>query len=121
MANLESVALRQFFQIVRKRLRPGYARALKEDRDDRDIPLQRRADFDANEIVGIVETPRTVLIFRVEPIRPDDRQQRAALGDLLAQHAHEIGAEGNSIDIHEQDVLPEIGLQPVEYSARVTR
>src|SRR5271166_5913064 len=51
----------QLLEAVRQFLGPRHVRAVDEDRDDRNAALKRRLDFDAHEIVGVVETTPVIL------------------------------------------------------------
>ena len=113
MADIQSVTLRELFNVLGLLIGFWNARAAEQDRYDWDVTLKGRRDLDANEIAPIVQTTVTVFITRVEPIGSDHRQQHAALGDLLAQDLDEIHPERDGVHVHEQKLTAELALEPV--------
>src|SRR5262245_55024724 len=119
MPNVKPIALRQLLQVVRQYLSLWNPTAFQEDRDNWDIALQRSRDLYANKIVGIVQSPCSVVVSCLKPIGSNDGQQHTALGDLIAEHTHEIDAKRNAIDVHEQHFFPEIDPETVKDASRM--
>src|SRR5882672_12835839 len=92
---------------------------MHEYRDDQLVLFERGRDLDADEVVGLVEPPGTLVIARVEPALTDDRQQHIAFRDLLLQHAYEVAPWRNAVDVHEEFVAWKHLLQTVEQAAGV--
>jgi len=85
-----------------------------------DYPLalvQRRGDLDADEIIGIVEPPCAGRVARVDPTLADDGEHDIALGDAFVEHAHEVEARRDIVDVEKELLRLEYVLQPVEQTA----
>jgi len=47
--------------------------------------LKRRRDFDAHEVVRVIQATVSMLITRIGPVWSNDREQHAAFCDFLVQ------------------------------------
>jgi hypothetical protein len=74
MPELDRLAVRQRFQIVREFGEVRHRGAIDQNRDDEHFVLEGRRYFDAHEVFWIVEAPMSFCIFRVEPVAADDGQ-----------------------------------------------
>ena len=61
--------------------------------DHRDVALKRRRDFDADEIVRIIEPPASAVVTHIQPSRSDDGEQDIAPSDRLAYDFDEVHTE----------------------------
>ena len=76
------------------------------------------ADFISIDVVRRVVKPRVfVIVPRVEPARPDHRDERDARGDLLIERFHEVDAWLDGVDVHEQLLAVEMLQQSVVEAA----
>ena len=77
------------------------------------------ADFDLhpNVVRRVVEPRVSVIVPRVEPARPDHRDERDARGDLLIERFHEVNAWLDGVDVHEQLLVVEMLQQSVVEAA----
>jgi hypothetical protein len=69
MPELNRLAVRERFQIVREFGEVRHRSAIDQNRDDEHFVLEGRRYFDAHEIVRIVEAPMSFCIFRVQQLR----------------------------------------------------
>ena len=79
--------------------------ALNQDRDYRDVPVERGCDFQAHEIIGIVEAACAGFVARLQPLVPDDCEQHMALVDALLDCISKIRSELDRVDVLEQMLL----------------
>lgn len=91
-----------------------------QDRDDQHPPHAESADYlPTHPVVGVVETSTTVLL-RVQPIRPDDRQQHVAAGESIVQGFCELlaGADSGMIEPDRPTpvVVRELAMKPARMS-----
>src|SRR5437764_733971 len=96
--DLGGVAERQILQRCGKRSGLWDARMINQDRDDRNVPVESRLDFDPHQI-GLIAcaAPRPV----TDPARPDDRQQDVALAQDGTQVLAVIYAVGDAVNVQE--------------------
>src|SRR5262245_38889369 len=113
MADIQSIALRKFLEVLGKLFGVWDSRPVEEDRDYRNVSLQRRGNFDANEIFWIIQAAASLFVFSSYPVWPNDREQHVALGNFLTQDLGEIYSKWDIVDIHEQQVRPELIYQPI--------
>ena len=92
---------------------------MHQDGNYRDIPLQSRGGFEAHEIGGIVEPALTGFIFRIQPSRPDHRQQDAARSHIVIDDFTKIEPRLDRGNIHENRAVPEPAAQIVIETARL--
>jgi hypothetical protein len=71
--------------------RQGHHRFVDEHRHDADVPAERRACFDANEVLGIVQ-PALARAVGGEPSGPDDDDQHLARPHGALDRVDEIEA-----------------------------
>ena len=89
-----------------------HGRVVDQHRDDALLAFERGQDLDAYEVVRVVEAAIAGLIARVDPARADDGEQNVGLADLPVEHGHEIVAGLDiALDVHEQRVAAELGLE----------
>jgi hypothetical protein len=79
-----------------------HARLVHQHRDNPLAQLERGFDFDTHEIIGVVEAPAAALVGGVEPVVADHRQHRVALRHLRFQHADEVFAGRDIVDVDEK-------------------
>jgi hypothetical protein len=72
-----------------------------EHRDDADLAGERRADFDAHEVIGQVE-PAPTFVGRADPCGSDDGNQRHAGAHGALDVRHEIHADADLADVAEE-------------------
>src|SRR5205085_1417497 len=74
-------------------------------------------DLDSDEVGRVVQAalafPRPVLVADVQPGIPDHGQQDVALGDRPAEVLTEIDPKRDCVNVHEDVVTPEVGVQAV--------
>jgi hypothetical protein len=80
---------------------------------------KRRLDFNAHEIVGILEPPFSGAIARIDPALADHRQKNVAFTDALVQHADEIETRCDIVNVQKQLLRMEYVLQPVKKTAGI--
>src|SRR4029077_1678705 len=119
MSDIKSVSQRQSFQVIRELIGLRNMGALQEDWNDADAAFQRGPNLDAHEVIGLLQAPLILLVTCIEPTRTDDRQQRITLRYLFSEHLDEVGTERNRVNIHEQEIAPELPLQSVMHPASV--
>ncbi len=107
----------RFRQLIRMR----HARLVHQHRDNPLAKLERGLDFDAHEVIGIVEASAAVLIGGVEPVVADHRQHRVALRHLRFQHADEVFTGRDIVDVYEKPLGRERLLQTTEERLRESR
>ena len=107
----------RFGQLIRVR----HTRLVHQHRDNPLTLLERGFDFDAHEIVGIVEASAAVLIGGAEPVVANHRQHRVALRHLRFQHADEVFTGRDIVHVHEEPLGRERLLQTTEKRLREPR
>ena len=111
--NLDGLPAGEFLQAVRKLAGLRHRRPVDKDRNDRNVALQRRLDFDADEVVRVVEATTVLTVGARDPVLADDGQERVALADPVGKHVDEITPGRDRVDV-EKDVLPsEAARQPI--------
>src|SRR5262245_35466270 len=121
MTDIEPVAEGKLFQFFWQLTRLRHLGAIQQDRDDRNVALKGRTDFDSHKIVRVIQAAVAIFITRIEPVGSDHREQHVTLGDLLAEHLDKVDPQSDGVDIHEQEVAAELPFQPIMHSASVAR
>ena len=99
-----------------------HQRAVDQDRDEQDLPLQRGLDLEPDEVVGVVQAPRSVRGGDVEPLLADQGEQDVARPDGVGDGLDEVVTELDGVDVLEDLVRPEpLGEAVVEPARRVRR
>jgi hypothetical protein len=62
VANVEAITPGQSLEIIGEFAGLRYRRAIKQDRNDRDIALERGRNFDANKVILVVQAPTPLLV-----------------------------------------------------------
>jgi hypothetical protein len=106
---------------LRKLLEARHAGLTDQHRNHSLVPFQGQFDFDADEIIRIIEPSVSVLIHRIEPTWTDDRQQRVALPNLLVQSLEEVDSRSDTVDVHEQVFRLKRLPQPIKQAPRIAR
>jgi hypothetical protein len=88
---------------------------MQEGPQSRTWPHARKScfQFDANEIVRILEAPLALAVARISPPRPDDSQYHGAVPNHLVKVTAKILPQRDRIHILEHAHLAELGYQPV--------
>src|ERR1700730_677382 len=124
MRQFNTIAISQLLEFIWQLLGGWHLGATHQNRNNRDIALQGRSGFDANEIRGVVETARPALVFRVEPLQANNYQKHATFGDALFYRLAKVASRLDGGDIHEYRVfaklLDQIVKQTTSLSLRVT-
>ena len=121
MPELDRLAVRERFQIVREFGEVRHRGAVDQNRDDEHFVLKGRRYFDAHEIVRIVEAPMPFCIFRVQPVAADDGQQHVARPHRNVDLGDEVETRRDRVHVHEQVIGGELLRQPVVEPARRAR
>lgn len=74
-AELDRLTSRQRLQAGRQVGGAGHAGPVHQDRDDADTAGQRGLDLQADEILGVVQAPPSVLVGDSQPPLADDRDE----------------------------------------------
>src|SRR5262249_9621588 len=119
MTDIEPVAEGKLFQFLRQLTRLRHLGAIQQDRDDGNVALEGRPDFDSHKIVRVIQAAVAFFITRIEPVWADHREQHVTLGDLLAEHLDKVDPQRDGVDVHEQEVAAELPFQPIVHSASV--
>jgi hypothetical protein len=124
MRQLDTVAISEFLEPLWQVFGGRHPGGPHQNRNNRDIPPQGGSGFDANEIRGIVETPCSALVFRIEPFWAHYYQEHATLGDAFFNRFTEVASRFDAGHIHKYHVfaemLDEIVKQTTSLSLRVT-
>ena len=72
--------------------------------------MKRRRDLNTHEVVRVVQPTFAFPITRIGPVWSNNREQRAALGDLLVHHFGKVRAKRDRINVHEQEIVPQFAL-----------
>jgi hypothetical protein len=67
-----------------------------------------------------VEPLSALLVRGGQPLSSNDRQERLARGDAPFDDVNEVGSGVNATHIHEDELVAELGLQPVKQAPRLT-
>src|SRR5580704_12429130 len=94
--------------------------AIEQYWNDRDVAKQCGRDLDADEIIRIVEPTMAVVVEHIGPVRANDREQRVALGNFVAQNLDEIHPERHGVNVHEKEIGAKLSLQPVTHAPGMT-
>jgi hypothetical protein len=73
MCQAHGLALGQRLHRLWQLIGGRYPRLAYEHRDHALALLQSRFDFDADKVIGVVQSPRALLVARVEPTFSDHR------------------------------------------------
>jgi hypothetical protein len=84
----------QRLQTVRQFILVRNGRAIDENRDDTNVPLESGFDFNTQIVVWIFYTPSIMLVGNGKPFLAYDRNKDGALSDMLRQNLYEIDARG---------------------------
>ena len=87
--------------------------------DDAHAALERLRNLEAHEVARRVEPASAVLARDRQPPFADDRQQDAALPDLLVDHRGEVVAALDVVEVHERLIVAEAAGEHVEQAAGV--
>ena len=117
-AELERLAAHEPRKAVGQLVRPRHPCAIHEDRDDAHIARQRRFDFQADEVVGVVEPPPAALVGDRQPLVADQGQQHITRSDSRGDRRHEVVAQGDRVDVLEDLRVAEPLVEPVVQPAR---
>jgi hypothetical protein len=121
MADVEPVSRCQLPEVRGQLVGLWHPRTVQEDRDYRNIALQRGCDLDAHEVMRIIKAAVSIVVARVEPIWANQSDQCITLRDLLAQNPNEVRAERNSVNVHEQEIAAELLRESVVNAPGVAR
>ena len=113
MRNLDRLPAGEALQDVGQIHRLGHRRAVDENGNDRDFPLECRRDLDADEIVGIIEATPVLIVDTRSPMLADDGNERVAFSHALGQDVNEIAARWNGVDIEEDVVTAKAAGEPI--------
>src|SRR5262249_8428110 len=119
--NIEPVAEGKLFQFLRQLIRLRHLGAIQQDRDDGNVALKGRPDFDSHKIVRVIQAAVVIFITRIQPVGSDHREQHVTLGDLLAERLDQVDPQRDGVDVHEQEVAAELSFQPIVHSASMAR
>lgn len=121
MAETNCVAPREGAQSFGQILLARHLGIVNQHRDHPDAAAERRLQFNADEILGIVETARAGLVGRVEPSPADHRKHDVAGRHLLIEHLDEIEPGLDRVDIHEQLAGGKVIFKTVEQTSGKAR
>ncbi len=109
MAELTPVAIGQITQIFRQLVGARNGSTAHQHRYDRDIPLQRRSNFQTNEIQWVIKAAVPRLIPGVDPARTDHCQEYTASGDILVDALAKVLSQLDTGHVDENPVRAELG------------
>jgi hypothetical protein len=95
--------------------------ALHEHRDHPDAAAQGGLDFEADEVVRIVEPAGAVRRELGYPSGTDHHEHRRGLAKRRLQDLHEVGAGLDGVDVEEHAIRTEAPLQMVGEPAGIAR
>ena len=121
MTNTEPVAQGKSLEIFGQLIGFGNFSAFQHDGDHGDVALEGGRDLDPYEIVGIIEAASPIFVTHIQPLVPDNREQRAAFGNFLLQDFDEIDPEGNPVNVHKQEIATKLANQPIVDASCVAR
>ena len=99
--------------------RRAAGRSHNEDRDHPDAALERGRDLDSDEVGGLLKPAVALGVPRIEPVRPDHRQENVAGTDGASEDVFEVRPEADLRHVHEHRRLREAGDQGVVEAAGV--
>jgi hypothetical protein len=102
MRQADRVAPRECLQPLRQFGRARHLCVVHKHRDHAFLLRESGLDFDAHEVLGIVEASRSALVACRNPVLADHRDQHVAARDLIVQHLHKVEPGGDIVDVHEQ-------------------
>src|SRR5271170_7649307 len=82
-----------------------HARIMYQDGDNGDVASERRSDFQAHEVVVVVEAAFSICTGDGRPLRSDDGQKDTAAGDVVVDGFAEVEARSNAGDGHKNRVI----------------
>src|SRR6185503_14834541 len=85
-----SVAADEPLEFRRQLLTPRHRGSVQEHRNDGNAVLQSSGDFNANEVIRVIQTPLASRIYRRSPIRSYQDEPCGCPVDTTPYRAHEI-------------------------------
>ncbi len=123
MAELQRVPARQRGKVVGQVGLGRHFGAIDQNRDHRDVALERRGNLDAHVIVRVVEPALALAVGGGQPMRTDDGKQRVALGDLRVELLDEVEPRLDRIDVDEdfavREAAREVVVKPAGDAGRI--
>jgi hypothetical protein len=108
MSDIEPIAQRKLFEVLRQFIRFRYLGALEQDWDHGDIALESGPDLDPDRILRVIQTAISSFITRIEPVGSDQRKQHLAFGDRISQGCGEIYPQWDRVHVHEEEIVPKL-------------
>jgi hypothetical protein len=114
MSRNENAWRRRSAQVFRQVGRPRQVSTVQQHRHHPHAgPGERGAEFDANEVVRIVQAAPALGVGLAEPTGPDQRQHHAALGQVAFERFDEVLTVGQAFQVHEHVARAELAAQPL--------
>jgi hypothetical protein len=110
---LGSVSISQVSYRLGQLARSGHLRLFHKHRNDRNIPLQSRLDFNTHIIAKIFDPPPSLIVGQLKPLIANHDQEHIALSDRIPDVLPKIDPERDIIEIKKNRVCAEAGLESV--------
>src|ERR1700688_1840529 len=121
MTDIESIAACKLLEVLGQLLALWKLGAVEQYRDYGNVALQRGRDFNAHEIICVIQATVPLLVTDIKPIGSDDCKQRVTSSDFLAQDLDEVRAQRNGVNIHEQKIAPKLLRHSIMNAPGMTR
>ena len=109
IADLDRVAPGERLHFRRQVVAVGHLRAGDEHRDQVHVgALERRLDLESDEVLGIGDPNRALVVLHGRPARAHDHDQHMTGGHHIRDPLDEVDP-GREIDIHEDVAVAELG------------
>src|SRR5690606_35556620 len=70
-------------------------------------------DLNANEIIGVVQSPAPSLIYSINPLGTNDDKQHRTFLDLIVEVVYEVHTKGDIVHIFEDVALTKVTHEPI--------